>query len=85
MLHVIIRNVCKKKYFPEVQPYTSAVCNMVFTEGDDVQELTLFDSQIKQLLQTPDIPETNKQFENTFTNLQQPIKVSFTPSSCQLD
>ena len=53
---------------------------MVTTEEDDIQELTLFYSQIKQLLQTRDIPETNEQFENTFTNLQQPIKVSLTPS-----
>ena len=74
---------CQKNYSPEEQPYTSVVCTcniLVTTEEDDVQELTLFDSQIKQLLQTPDVPETNEQFENTFTNLQQPIKVSLTPS-----
>ena len=72
---------CQKKYSPERQPYTSVVCNILVTiEEDDVQELTLFDSQIKQLLQTPDAPETNVHFGNTFTNLQQPIKVHFTPS-----
>ena len=73
---------CHRQYSSETENVSqrSAVCNIMVDTGKETpEEITLFDTHIKELLQTQQIPESNEDFELKVNELP-PSRVSFTPS-----
>ncbi|MEW8546656.1 MAG: hypothetical protein AB2693_24330 [Candidatus Thiodiazotropha sp.] len=71
---------CKKRYSGEEKKNVSAVCGiMVMKDDEEMEELTLFNTQIQEILGSPLEVTDDDEFTSSLTE-KLPVKVTYTPS-----